>query len=120
MYRPFKAAMLPFICIMMMLGTKTSAQLRADFSADNLSGCAPLVVNFSDLSTGTPNSWRWELGNGTNSVLQNPSVIYMNAGVYSVKLVVRNANGRDSITRTQYIRVFANPSVVFCAKPYTG
>lgn len=120
MYRPFKAAMLPFVCIMLMLGTKSSAQVRADFSADNLSGCAPLVVNFSDLSTGNPTSWRWELGNGTNSVLQNPSVIYMNAGVYSVKLVVRNANGRDSLTRTQYIRVFAKPSVDFSATQTAG
>jgi gliding motility-associated-like protein len=120
MSRSFKAALLPFFCIMLMLGTQSSAQLRADFSADNLSGCAPLVVNFTDLSSGNPSSWKWELGNGTNSVLQHPAVIYMNAGVYTVKLVVRNASGRDSITRTQLIRVFAKPTVDFSATLTTG
>jgi PKD repeat protein len=47
-----------------------------DFTANNMSGCFPLRVQFQDLSTGgagnTNVSWQWDLGNGTTSTLQNP------------------------------------------------
>ena len=97
-----------------------NAQPVANFSATPQSGCAPLVVNFTDLSSGTPSSWRWDLGNGTISFLQNPSVTYFTPGQYSIKLVVQNAQGRDSITRNQYITVNAQPQVNFSASVLTG
>ncbi len=96
------------------------AQLSANFSAVPVSGCAPLVVNFTDLSTGNPTQWRWNLGNGTISFLQNPSVTYFNPGQYTIKLVIQNAGGKDSITRFQYINVYALPTVNFTATPLTG
>ena len=53
--------------------------------------------------------------------LQNPSVTYFNPGTYTVKLVVQNAAGtKDSITKTQYITVYALPTVDFSATPLTG
>ena len=52
------------------------AQLNANFSATPISGCAPLLVNFTDLSTGNPTNWQWDLGNGTISFLKNPAVTY--------------------------------------------
>src|SRR4051812_49113079 len=84
----------------------TEAQLHPDFTATPLSGCSPVVVRFTDLSTGNPTQWKWDLGNGTISFLQNPSVTYFNPGQYTIKLVIRNASGRDSITRQQYITVY--------------
>ncbi len=96
------------------------AQPQANFSAIPTSGCAPLVVNFSDLSTGNPTSWRWTLGNNTTSFLQNPSVTYFNPGTYTIKLVVQNAQGRDSLTRTSYITIYAKPVVNFSASTVTG
>ena len=120
MSRNFMAAMLPFLFFILMTGTESSAQINANFTADVRSGCSPLVVNFTDQSTGTPNSWKWDLGNGTSSSLQNPSVIYMDPGTYTVKLVVRNSNGRDSVTRTQYIQVYAKPVVDFNATQTQG
>src|SRR5215212_2310045 len=97
-----------------------SAQLTANFSASPLSGCSPLIVNFSDLSTGNPTQWRWDLGNGVISTLKNPSATYFNPGTYNIKLVVRNAAGADSITRNQYITVHGNPTVDFMASDTTG
>jgi gliding motility-associated-like protein len=96
------------------------AQPSANFTGNNLAGCAPLVVNFTDQSTGNPNTWRWDLGNGTISVLQNPSVIYINPGQYTIKLVVRNQAGSDSIIRTQYVQVYAKPVVSFSASTTSG
>ena len=98
----------------------SEAQLQANFSATPLTGCAPLVVNFTDLSTGNPTSWRWDLGNGTTSSLRNPSVTYFNPGQYSIKLVVQNATGRDSLIRTQYISIFAKPTVNFSVSSNAG
>src|SRR4051812_22505222 len=97
------------------------AQLpHANFSASPISGCAPLIVDFTDVSTGNPTSWKWTLGNSTTSFLQNPSVTYFNPGTYTVKLVVQNAAGKDSVTRISYINVFGKPTVNFSASAVTG
>ena len=98
----------------------TQAQLKADFSSATNSGCAPLVVKFSDSSSGNPSSWKWDLGNGTASVLQNPSVVYFDPGTYTVKLTIQNAFGVDSITKIQYITVYSSPVINFDASTLTG
>ncbi|MEP7143026.1 MAG: PKD domain-containing protein [Ferruginibacter sp.] len=96
------------------------AQLTAGFSATPLTGCAPLLVSFSDQSTGAPTDWKWDLGNGTISYLQNPSVSYFNAGFYTIKLVVKNAANIDSVIKTQFIDVSAKPTVGFTAAATNG
>lgn len=96
------------------------AQITANFNATPTEGCAPLLVSFSDLSTGNPSGWKWDLGNSTISYLQNPSVTYFNPGEYSVKLVVQNAGGKDSLIKTAYIKVYAAPQVSFDAPVTSG
>lgn len=95
-------------------------QLNAEFGATPTSGCAPLLVQFSDSSTGNPTYWKWDLGNNTTSFLQNPSVSYFDPGVYTVTLLVKNGSGQDSIKKVQYIRVFAAPVVQFTSNKITG
>ncbi len=114
-----------FVCclrvfITLIISTAARGQLGANFSATPLTGCPPLLVQFTDQSTGGPTQWRWDLGNGTISFLQNPSVSYFNPGTYTVKLVVRNAQGADSVIKSQYITVNALPTVVFSGTPTTG
>ena len=109
------------VTLLILLSFNARAQLTAKFTGTPLSGCAALVVNFTDQSTGNPNQWRWDLGNGTISFLQNPSVTYFTAGQYTIKLVVHNAGGNaDSITKTQYITVNAQPTVNFTGAPVIG
>ncbi len=96
------------------------SQLSAAFTATPVSGCSPIVVQFTDQSSGNPLQWKWDLGNGVISFLQNPSTTYFNAGTYSVKLVVRNAVGADSIIQSQLITVYPNPVVDFTASDTTG
>lgn len=112
-----KASCLLFLTILS-LGVK--AQLSANFTASPVSGCAPFLVHFTDASTGKPTSWKWNLGNGTISFLQNPSVTYFNPGQYSIKLVIKNAAGADSITKTQVINVYAQPKVQFTGSVTSG
>ncbi len=102
------------------LSLKGQAQLTAGFTANNTTGCSPLLVNFTDQTSGTPTTWKWELGNGTTSVLQNPSVVYINPGQYTVKLIARSSTGTDSIVRNQYITVYAKPTVSMSASVYSG
>ena len=96
------------------------AQLSANFSATPISGCAPLLVNFTDLSTGNPTSWQWDLGNGTISFLKNPAVTYFAPGQYNIKLTVTNAGGSNTIIKTQFITAYAVPIVNFSGTPLTG
>ncbi|MBI3512197.1 MAG: PKD domain-containing protein [Bacteroidetes bacterium] len=94
----------------------------ATFSANITSGCAPVCVNFSDLSTiGNPGNiaaWTWDFGDGNTSTSQNPSHCYTNPGTYNVTLTVKSADGcQTTITMTSYINVFANPVAAFGMSP---
>jgi gliding motility-associated-like protein len=97
-----------------------SAQLHADFSATPTSGCPPLVVSFRDLSTGNPTSYKWDLGNGTQTTSSAPIATYFNPGTYNVKLVVKNALGADSVVKNQYIVVNALPVPAFKISDTSG
>src|SRR4051812_4521999 len=99
--------------------TAVFGQLRAGVSATPTSGCPPVTVSFKDSSTGNPTSWKWDLGNGTISYFQNPVTTYLNSGTYTVKLVVRNDNGVDSVTKTKYIVVNVVPEAKF-GSSHTG
>jgi len=105
-----KSSVLSVLLLWSIIGT---AQPSANFSATPLSGCAPLVVTFSDQSTGSPTSWQWDLGNGTLSTQQNPTTTYFNSGLYDVTLTVTNASGSTTITKSQYIKVDDKPVVNF-------
>ena len=56
------------------------------------------TVQFTDLSLFDPVQWMWDLGDGTTSILQNPSHVYSMPGNYTVCLTVTNANGMSSTT----------------------
>ena len=77
----------------------------AAFTANVTSGEAPLTVQFTDESTNSPTSWKWDFGDGTNSTEQNVSHTYTSAGNYTVNLTVSNADGSDFEVKTEYIIV---------------
>ncbi|MEO8822022.1 MAG: PKD domain-containing protein, partial [Ginsengibacter sp.] len=101
-------------------GFLVKAQIQANFIATPTAGCAPLVVQFTDSSAGNPTQWKWNLGNGTSSVLQNPSVAYFDPGTYTVSLIIKNSFGTDSITKVQFITVYSAPEINFNASNVTG
>ncbi len=92
----------------------------ANFSATPPAGCSALVVNFQDLSTGSPTSWNWSFGNGNTSTLQNPSATYFASGMYTITLTVTNANGSSTLTRPQYVTVYEPPTADFSANNTNG
>jgi len=91
-------------------------------SADVTSGCVPLCVNFSDVSTvAAPaliTAWSWNFGDSTSSTQQNPNHCYNTPGIYTVTLTVTTGDGcAQTIVMNNYIDVFAIPVAAFTAGP---
>lgn len=73
----------------------------AQFYASKTSGMAPLLVNFTDLSSNNPVSWVWDFGDKSpKSTQKDPSHVYKTSGAFVVKLKVCNNIDCDSITKT--------------------
>jgi PKD repeat protein len=80
--------------------------LKPAFSASPSSGIAPLTVQFTDQSTGSPIDWYWDFGDGTSpATSQNPSHVYSAVGEYDVLLRVTNSLGTDSLKRLAAVHV---------------
>ncbi len=95
--------------------------VAAAFTSNVTSGCAPLVVEFSDQSTGPVASWLWDFGDGTTSTEQNPTHSYAAGGNYTVKLTAANSVGQSSVeTKTDYISVASAPAAAFISSSTSG
>jgi len=83
----------------------------ADFSGTPTSGAAPLTVQFTDLSSGSPTTWSWDFGDGTGSTSQNPTHQYTAAGDFTVTLTATNAYGSGTVVKTNYVHVSVAPPI---------
>lgn len=97
---------------------KAYPQVASHFTASAVYGCPPLVVNFTDQSTGGPTSYYWDFDNGNTSSLQNPSTSYPLPGVYNVLHIVSNGSSLD--TSIMQIRVFQPPTDSFTSVDQRG
>lgn len=79
----------------------------ADFVTLTPEICVGNSVYFMDRSLNNPYSWQWSFPGGTPSVSssQNPTVTYNSTGTYTVKLVVTDSTGSDSLEVAGYITV---------------
>lgn len=91
----------------------------SNFSVANSTGCAPLNVQFTNLST-NDFSRIWEFGDGTSSTLKNPSHIYTTKGVYTVKLRSKNAAGCESVYELKNAVNLTSPTAAFTANYSPG
>gem|GEM_PF-6543041 len=96
-----------------------------DFSAEPLSGTAPLSVQFADLSTGKIDSRYWIFGDGQTSTAANPQHVYQNVGKYDVTLRVSSIINNIIVVREekkiQYIDVKTPPPAAkFSMTPFHG
>lgn len=81
-----------------------TAAPTASFTANRTSGRAPLRVNFTDTSTGSPTSWSWSFGDGATSSAENPTHTYRAPGTYKVTLIAANGSGSSSSASTVTVR----------------
>lgn len=106
-----KAYLFNLILILFLYGEIAHSQVNADFTVDKTSGCSPLVVSFTNNSSGDNLSYSWDFGNGNSSTNADPQATYTTPGTYEVKLTVSNASGSDEISAI--ITVFKNPVADF-------
>jgi len=87
----------------------------AAFTQDIENGCSPLTVNFTDVSTGTVDTYQWTFNGGTpaSSSLQNPAIVYNTPGVYDVELMISGPGGMDVIVLEDAVEVFPDPVANF-------
>ncbi len=81
---------------------------HAQFSVNPAQNQTPLIVQFTDTSTGTgPLTYSWDFHNegSVQSTEQSPTHTYYGVGLYSVKLTVTNAYGSDTEIRTDCLEV---------------
>lgn len=79
-------------------------------------------VTLFDTSLNVPATWKWTItpntfiyNSGSSSQVQNPVVKFLAIGMYTVKLVVNNASGMDSVTKVDYINV----GITYCTPDYS-
>lgn len=108
--------------ILVNTGNCQIAAPTANFTGTPLVGCNSLSVTFSNLSTGNPVTWNWTFTGGVPASFSGanpPAVNYGAPGVYTVKLIVTNASGNDTMIKTGYVTVNSCPPPVadFSATP---
>ena len=91
--------------------TNTGNPPLADFTASALSVCNGVTIQFTDLSTNSPNQWSWDFGDGNNSTIQNPIHTYSASGTYNITLNATNNDGSNNMSKQNYITVNPNPTI---------
>ena len=86
------------------------------FGTNVNSGCSPLVLSIANLSSGLPDSYFWDFGNGSTStssanLIQETFVTGNASTTYTISLVVQNECGVDSTSNS--ITVFPNTVTAF-------
>jgi len=88
-----------------------------DFTFDLNDGCAPLMVQFENLSTGN-NTYVWNLDDGTEANVQDVIHQYNFPGTYDVMLIGTTENNcTDTLTIEDPIRVYPVPVANFIFAP---
>lgn len=82
----------------------------ADFSANKISGKAPLSVQFTSKTTGNPTDYYWVFEPSTSSDWNSHHTVtavhtFKKPGVYTVSLTVTNGAGSATVTKKNYITV---------------
>lgn len=88
------------------------------FASNLTSGCSPLCINFSNLSSGNITMWSWKFGDKDSSNAENPIYCYTNPGTFDVTLsVTTNAGCNAALKVPGMITVYSRPVTNFTAQP---
>lgn len=84
------------------------------FIGDNLSGCEPLTVTFTNTTPGNLTDCIWTLPGATLTGCDSVTYTFTTPGTYDITLTTTSANGcTNSVTYVDYIYVEANPVASF-------
>jgi PKD repeat protein len=92
----------------------------AAFSANVTYGPINQSILFTDASTGSPNAWYWDFGDGNTSTSQNPTNTYGYADVFTVILNASYYGVNETETKVDYISIGQPPTAAFTANKTSG
>ena len=93
----------------------------ASFTTSPGSGTAPLLVTFTDTSTGSISSRAWKFSDGTSDTAQKVVKTFNTAGNYTATLTITGPGGSATVTQTiTATTAAAAPTVNFSASPTSG
>lgn len=91
------------------------------FAADDVDGCAPHCVIFSDsstIATGNIATWDWDFGDGDSAQTQNPSHCFLQPTTYNITLTAVSNHGCSVTTAlNNYITAYPSPTAGFTSSP---
>jgi len=73
-------------------------------------------IQFVSYSTGNPDTYEWDFGDGNISTEKNPIHIYSLEGIYTISLYVENSYGNNTETKVDYLTIIVvsdNPLFMF-------
>jgi PKD repeat protein len=93
----------------------------SEFIADRNVTSSAITVRFTDISSWGPNKWHWKITpeilngntayiymNGTDSTSQNPEVLFLELGIYSISMFSENILGAGTmVSKVNYINNIA-------------
>ncbi|MBK7213175.1 MAG: hypothetical protein IPH88_07760 [Bacteroidales bacterium] len=95
----------------------------AAFTASSTTPAINSTITLTDQSVNIPTSWNWTITpntftyvGGTSATSQNPQVQFTAMGLYSVTLVATNANGSNTLVKTDYVNVIP---YTYCIPTFT-
>jgi gliding motility-associated-like protein len=94
---------------------------QLDITVDKITGCQPLLVQFTDNSTinsGSIDNYDWDFGDGTTATGLQTFKVYDNVGSYQVVVyATSDANCMDTFIMSNPIDVLAKPTAAFTYTP---
>jgi PKD repeat protein len=92
----------------------------AAFTQDRALGQAPLVVKFSNQSSGNITGYSWSFGDGGSSPEANPTYTFRNPGLYTVTLNVYGPGGNSNVSRQINVQSATAPVAAFTQDKTSG
>ncbi|MBL8163235.1 MAG: PKD domain-containing protein [Anaerolineae bacterium] len=92
----------------------------AAFTLDRSSGQTPLVVRFTNQSSGQISSYTWDFGDGGTSTEASPTYTFRRTGVFNVILTVAGPGGSSNVSRQVNVQSPAAPLAAFTQDRTSG
>lgn len=87
-----------------------------EFTVNHDTACIGGEVEIKDLSTNNPTEWLWKLASSDTTMIsehKNPVFSFTKIDSFNLSLVVSNAVGKDSLMKSNFIRVIDGPQSDF-------
>ncbi len=76
----------------------------ADFAMNDTTPPLNVDVQFTDITSNSPNAWLWDFGDGNTSTQQNPKHAYATPGAYTIQLISYTCSFSDTISKSLIVQ----------------